>query len=233
MSCILHIETSTNVCSVAVSEDGQCIFSKEDLKGPNHAVSLGSFVDEALSFADSHAIPVDAVAVSSGPGSYTGLRIGLSEAKGLAFGLGVPLIAVPTLKILSVAVMFSRNVGPDDYFAPMIDARRMDVFAGVYDLALNEVVAPQPMTVTAESFADVLDSHRMFFVGNGADKVRELISHPNAEFVCGMRLNAVDMIALSEKAFREGDFADVAYVTPAYLKQFQATTPRKNVLINK
>ena len=95
------------------------------------------------------------------------------------------------------------------------------------------LVAPQPMTVTAESFADVLDSHRMFFVGNGADKVRELISHPNAEFVCGMRLNAVDMIALSEKAFREGDFADVAYVTPAYLKQFQATTPRKNVLINK
>ena len=233
MAAILNIETATDVCSVCLSVEGEMRWSDTDTKGRNHATVLGGMVSEALDYARQIETMPEAIAVSIGPGSYTGLRIGLSEAKGLAFGLGVPHIAVPTLKILSVAVMFSRNVGPDDYFAPMIDARRMDVFAGVYDLALNEVVAPQPMTVTAESFADVLDNHRMFFVGNGADKVRELISHPNAEFVCGMRLNAVDMIALSEKAFREGDFADVAYVTPAYLKQFQATTPRKNVLINK
>ena len=100
MSCILYIETSTEVCSVAVSQDGASIFSKEDFDGPSHAVTLGVFVDEALSFADSHAIPVDAVAVSCGPGSYTGLRIGVSMAKGICFGLGIPLIAVPTSKVL-------------------------------------------------------------------------------------------------------------------------------------
>ena len=110
MSCILHIETSTAVCSVAVSEDGQNIFVKEDLKGPSHAVSLGVFVDEALSFIDSHAIPLDAVAVSCGPGSYTGLRIGVSMAKGICYGRNVPLIGIPTLEVLSVPVLLYQTV---------------------------------------------------------------------------------------------------------------------------
>ena len=137
MSCILHIETSTAVCSVAVSEDGQNIFVKEDLKGPSHAVSLGVFVDEALSFIDSHAIPLDAVAVSCGPGSYTGLRIGVSMAKGICYGRNVPLIGIPTLEVLSVPVLLYHELPEDALLCPMIDARRMEVYAAIYDRALN------------------------------------------------------------------------------------------------
>ena len=125
MSCILHIETSTAVCSVAVSEDGQTIFVQEDMKGPSHAVSLGVFVDEALSFIDSHAIPLDAVAVSCGPGSYTGLRIGVSMAKGICYGRNVPLIGIPTLEVLCVPVLLYHELPEDAYLCPMIDARRM------------------------------------------------------------------------------------------------------------
>ena len=173
---------------------------------------------------------LDAVAVSIGPGSYTGLRIGLSEAKGLCFGLDIPLIGVNTLKLLSVAVMFSKNIGPDDYFVPMIDARRMEVFTAVYDLALNEVMPNQAMILDENSFVDLLESRKLHFMGNGADKASDLIKSQNAEFTLGIRPNAADMIALSEKAFRENDFLDLAYSTPNYIKKFHTTTPKKNVL---
>jgi tRNA threonylcarbamoyladenosine biosynthesis protein TsaB len=150
MSCILHIETSTAVCSVAVSEDGQNIFVKEDLKGPSHAVSLGVFVDEALSFIDSHAIPLDAVAVSCGPGSYTGLRIGVSMAKGICYGRNVPLIGIPTLEVLSVPVLLYHELPEDALLCPMIDARRMEVYAAIYDRVLN---------VKREISADIVDEN--------------------------------------------------------------------------
>ena len=134
MSCILNIETSTDVCSVAVSNDAECIFNKEDHSGPNHAVKLGVFVDEALSFIDSHAIPLDAVAVSSGPGSYTGLRIGVSMAKGICYGRKVKLISVPTLEILTVPVLLHHeHLEENALLCPMLDARRMEVYAQVFD----------------------------------------------------------------------------------------------------
>ena len=140
MSCILHIETSTSACSVAVSEDGQNVFKKEDLNGPSHAVSLGVFVDEALSFADSHSMPLDAVAVSCGPGSYTGLRIGVSMAKGICYGRNLPLIGLPTLKVQCVPVLLYHEELPEDaLLCPMIDARRMEVYAAVYARALQPV----------------------------------------------------------------------------------------------
>ena len=137
MSCILHIETSTEACSVAVSEDGLAVFSKEDLKGPSHAVQLGVFVDEALSFVDSHGMPLDAVAVSCGPGSYTGLRIGVSMAKGICYGRNLPLIGLPTLEVLCVPVLLHHDLPEDALLCPMIDARRMEVYAAVYDRALS------------------------------------------------------------------------------------------------
>ena len=130
MSCILHIETSTSACSVAVSEDGQNVFTKEDLNGPSHAVLLGVFIDEA----DSHAMPIDAVAVSCGPGSYTGLRIGVSMAKGVCYGRNIPLIGLPTLKVQCVPVLLYHDELPEDaLLCPMIDARRMEVYAAIYD----------------------------------------------------------------------------------------------------
>ena len=139
MSCILNIETSTDVCSVAVSRDGECLLNREDHCGPNHAVRLGTFVDEALAYIDSRSIPLDAVAVSCGPGSYTGLRIGVSMAKGVCYGRGAKLVAVPTLELMAVPVLLNHDLDDDTLLCPMLDARRMEVYAGVYDRALCEV----------------------------------------------------------------------------------------------
>ena len=140
MSCILHIETSTKVCSVAVTEDGAVLFEKVDKSGPSHAVQLGVFVDEAISYIDNHGIPFDAVAVSQGPGSYTGLRIGVSMAKGICYARGLKLIAVPTLELLCVPVLLYQEDLPEDaLLCPMIDARRMEVYAALYDLSLIHI----------------------------------------------------------------------------------------------
>ena len=152
MSCILFIETSTKVCSVAVSEDNHIIYHKEDFEGPNQARILAPMVKEALSFADSHAIPLNYVAVSEGPGSYTGLRIRCSTAKGLCYGRNVKLIAVPTLKILAVPLLLYReDIEDDALFCPMIDARRMEVYCAVYDRALREVMPVKAQVVEADT----------------------------------------------------------------------------------
>ena len=174
MSCILHIETSTTACSVAVSEDGQNIFRKEELKGPSHSTLLGVFVDEALSFADSHAIPLDAVAVSCGPGSYTGLRIGVSMAKGVCYGRNLKLIGLPTLEVMCVPVLLYHDDLPDDaLLCPMIDARRMEVYAAIYDRALHTVRPIGADIVDEHSYTDFLDRQPVFFFGDGADKCNE------------------------------------------------------------
>ncbi|MGN0280719.1 MAG: tRNA (adenosine(37)-N6)-threonylcarbamoyltransferase complex dimerization subunit type 1 TsaB [Prevotella sp.] len=228
MSCILHIETSTNVCSVAVSEDGQCIFSKEDFEGPNHAVTLGTYVDEALSFADSHAIPVDAVAVSCGPGSYTGLRIGVSMAKGVCYGHGIKLIAVPTLQLMCVPILLRETIKEEDaLLCPMLDARRMEVYAAIYDRALREVRAIQADIVDGETYRELLDEHPIYFFGNGAEKCMEAINHPNAHFIPDIHPLAKWMMPLAEKRMMNEQFEDVAYFVPFYLKDFVAKMPKK------
>ena len=172
MSCILHIETSTEACSVAVSEDGLAVFSKEDLKGPSHAVQLGVFVDEALSFVDSHGMPLDAVAVSCGPGSYTGLRIGVSMAKGICYGRNLPLIGLPTLEVLCVPVLLHHDLPEDALLCPMIDARRMEVYAAVYDRALGVKREIAADIVDEHSYLEFLNEHPVYFFGNGAAKCR-------------------------------------------------------------
>ena len=227
MSCILNIETSTDVCSVAVSQDGACIFSKEDHSGPNHAVKLGVFVDEALSFADSHAIPFDAVAVSCGPGSYTGLRIGVSMAKGICYGRNIKLISVPTLELLTVPVLLEHELEDDTLLCPMIDARRMEVYAGVYDRALREVRQVQADVVDADTYKEFLDKGKVCFFGNGACKCMEAIDNPNAVLIKGIEPLAKNMFPIAEKRIAEGRFEDVAYFVPFYLKDFVAKTPKK------
>ena len=162
MSCILNIETSTNVCSVAVSQDGLCVFKKADCSGPNHAVALGVFVDEALSYIDSRDMPLDAVAVSCGPGSYTGLRIGVSMAKGICYGRGVKLIAVPTLELLSVPVLLEHELEDGTLLCPMLDARRMEVYAGIYDRALREVRGVQADVVDGDTYKEFLELFKQF-----------------------------------------------------------------------
>lgn len=227
MSCILNIETSTNVCSVAVSQGGVCLFKRVDNSGPNHAVALGVFVDEALSFVDSRAIPLDAVAVSCGPGSYTGLRIGVSMAKGICYGRGLKLIAVPTLELMAVPVLLEHELDDDTLLCPMLDARRMEVYAGIYDRALHEVRPVQADVVDGDTYREYLDKGKVYFFGNGACKCLDTINHPNAVLVKGIEPLAEYMFPLAEKRMAEGRFEDVAYFVPFYLKDFVAKTPKK------
>ena len=228
MSCILNIDTSTNVCSVAVSQDGACIFDKEDHSGPNHAERLGAFVDEALSFIDNHAIPLDAVAVSCGPGSYTGLRIGVSMPKGICYSRDVKLLAVPTLELLCVPVLLREMVTDDDaLLCPMLDARRMEVYAQLFTRSLREVRPIQADVVDADTYREYLDKHPVYFFGNGAMKCKEVIDHPNAHFIEGIEALAKNMLPLAERRMAREEFEDVAYFVPFYLKDFVAKQPRK------
>ena len=223
MSCILHIETSTKACSVALSENGQLIFHKEDLDGPNHAVVCGVFVEEALAFANSHAIPVDAVAVSEGPGSYTGLRIGVSLAKGVCYGRDLPLLSVPTLKLMCVPVLLGKEELPEDaLLIPMIDARRMEVYSAVYDRALREVRPIEADIVDADTYMSYLEEHPVYFFGNGAMKCQSVIQHKNAHFIDGIVPLAKWMFPLAERSLHLGEKQDVAYFEPFYLKEFVA-----------
>lgn len=227
MSCILHIETSTEACSVAVSEDGLAVFSKEDLKGPSHAVQLGVFVDEALSFVDSHGMPLDAVAVSCGPGSYTGLRIGVSMAKGICYGRNLPLIGLPTLEVLCVPVLLHHDLPEDALLCPMIDARRMEVYAAVYDRALSVKREIAADIVDEHSYLEFLNEHPVYFFGNGAAKCRGQITHPNAHFIDDIRPLGKWMFPLAEKEMVRQNFKDVAYFEPFYLKEFVASKSKK------
>lgn len=228
MSCILNIETSTDVCSVAISDNGQVIFNKEDHSGPNHAVKLGVYVDEALSFIDAHGIPLEVVAVSCGPGSYTGLRIGVSMAKGICYGRDVKLISIPTLELMAVPVLLGEHPTEEDaLIVPMLDARRMEVYAKVMDRALKEVRPIQADIVDADTYKEYLDRGTVYFFGNGAEKCMEVINHPNARLVKGIEPLAKNMAPLAEKRFVEGKFEDVAYFVPFYLKDFVAKMPKK------
>ena len=227
MACILHIETSTAVCSVDVSEDSHCIYHEEDHSGPNHAERLGSMVDEALSFTDSHAIPFDAVAVSCGPGSYTGLRIGVSMAKGLCYGRDLKLIAVPTLELLAVPVLLREGLEDDALLCPMLDARRMEVYAAIYDRSLHVVRPVGADVVEADTYKEWLDAHPVYFFGNGAKKCMDIIRHPNAHYVDGIEPLARWMQPLAERRLLDGKTEDVAYFVPFYLKDFVALKPKK------
>ena len=232
MATILNIETSTEVCSVALTSEGQVLDHSENYEGQTHATMLSQYVQQALQYARTREVSIDAIAVSIGPGSYTGLRIGLSKAKGLAFGLSVPLIGVNTLQLLSVSTMFNHFIDEDKLlYVPMIDARRMEVYTAAYTPALEPVLEPQAMILDEHSFESLLDEgYTLVAMGNGSDKAREVLKHDHMRFIAGIKPVALEMMALAEKAFREQQFIDVAYSTPLYLKEFQATKPKNPIL---
>lgn len=232
MANILNIETSTDVCSVALTSEGQVLDHRENYDGQTHATLLSQYVQEMLQYARTRDITLDAIAVSIGPGSYTGLRIGLSEAKGLAFGLNVPLIGVNTLQLLVVSTMFNHFIDEEKVlYVPMIDARRMEVYTAAYNAALEPVLEPQAMILDEQSLADLnQQGYTLVLMGNGSDKAHQVLTRDGVRFVAGIKPVAVDMMALAEKSFREQRFIDVAYSTPLYLKEFQATKPKNPVL---
>ena len=241
MACILHIETSTALCSVAVSEDSHVIYHEEDRgddgrKGAS-AERLGTMVDEAMSFTDSHAIPFDAVAVSAGPGSYTGLRIGVSMAKGICYGRELKLIAVPTLELLCVPVLLREELPDDALLCPMLDARRMEVYAALYDRALKPIRQVQADVVDAQTYAPWLEQRPVYFFGNGAAKCMDVIRNSgsaqadprivaNAHLLEGIEPQARWMQPLAERRLLDGRTEDVAYYEPFYLKDFVAKQPK-------
>lgn len=228
MAVIVHIETTTRVCSAALSQDRQCICSRESTDGPSHGTLLGPYVSEMVSMADSHAIPIDAVAVSRGPGSYTGLRIGASTAKGLCYARNLKLIPVDTLQLLCVPLLLYRDDLPQDaLFCPMLDARRMEVYTAVYTRALTEVLPVQAKVVDSCSFRDQLAVGPVVFFGDGAAKCKDVVCHPNAIFVGGIVPLAKHMVPLAEMMFARGQTVDPATFEPFYLKNFVPTTPKK------
>lgn len=227
MCTLLTIETSTPVCSCTLSRDGEILMNKENYEGRSHASLLGLLVYEMMEYAREQHIRLDAIAVSSGPGSYTGLRIGVSEAKGLSYGLDIPLIAIPTAHIM--ASMMREKVDENVLLCPMIDARRMEVYATFFDRSLNVIRETSADIVEENSYNDLLEGRKIIFFGNGAEKCRPVITHPNALFLDDIHPLASGMIPLAEKAFTEKTFVDIAYFEPFYLKEFVATTPRNKV----
>jgi tRNA threonylcarbamoyladenosine biosynthesis protein TsaB len=226
---ILNIETSATVCSVATAKDGATVFEKTSIDGPSHAQLLGVFVDEALKDLRQQGIQLDAVAVSSGPGSYTGLRIGVSMAKGLCFGLNVPLLSIPTLDLLAS----SATCSSDALLCPMIDARRMEVYSAIYDAELHQVRSVEAEVVTSDTYKSYLERGKVYFFGDGAEKCKSVIHSDNAVFIDGIQPLARLMTPLSAYAYEANRFEDVAYFEPFYLKDFIATIPKNKVISRK
>jgi len=227
MKNLINIDSSTANCSVALAVNGALIFEKEERNSARHAALLGQFVAEAMAFAKSNAIKIEAVAVCGGPGSYTGLRIGVSEAKGLCFGLDVPLIAVSSLAVMTKQVI---DAGYEaDFFVPMLDARRMEVYTAVYDRQLRPLQEASAMILSEDSFSDYLSKGKVLFFGDGSVKCQSIMHASNAAFIADIYPHAAAMIPLSTEAFDAGRFEDTAYFVPFYLKEFVATIPKNKV----
>lgn len=228
MALILNIDTATTVCSVALVREGRVVGIKENNEGLNHSLLLGTYIDELLKAQDIDAGQLDAVAVSKGPGSYTGLRIGVSMAKGLCFGISKPLIAVDTLQALSRSV--SERLGGNALYCPMLDARRMEVYTALFDRENHPVMETKAVVIDEHSFADFLAREKIYFFGNGSGKIKHLLTSPNACYLENAETSAAHLAEIAEQKFRQKQFEDTAYFEPFYLKDFIATTPKNKVI---
>lgn len=230
MADIINIETSSKVCSVAISEDGRVVKEYKDTKSMNHAVSVAPFLEKCVNFLKESGKKAEAVAVSIGPGSYTGLRIGLSLAKGFAFAENIPLIGIDTLKILAAKAMFSYPEWEGtELVIPMVDARRMEVFTAVFNARLELVEPEHAEILTPESFKNFADEKKILFIGDGTEKFKNIYQGYNAVWIGPDMPLASDMAILSEMAFQKNDFLNLAYSVPNYIKDFEATVPRQKL----
>lgn len=240
MGWIVHIETATEVCSVAIAKDGVIPKGayKESKRKRSHAELVAIFTRELLQENNIQPKQLDAVAVSKGPGSYTGLRIGVSTAKGIAYTGEIPLIALNTLEIMTNGLIsrwqqekpkgleYDANI----WFCPMIDARRLEVYTAFFDATQHCRRNTSADIIDADSYQEILEERKLVFFGNGSIKCKEIIKHPNAYFVEGIYPHAGDMVKLANQYFQKKQFVDTAYFEPFYLKDFIATTPKNKVL---
>jgi tRNA threonylcarbamoyladenosine biosynthesis protein TsaB len=232
MYSILCIETATEICSVVVVTPSGVIALTENHQGNQHASFLTTLIDQALHEAGIALQQLDAIAVSKGPGSYTGLRVGVSTAKGLCYALEKPLIAIPTLQSLA-AVGYNtlqksgQTIPTDAMLLPMLDARRMEVYCAGYDINGNETRETEAKIIDETSFAEELQNGPVYFMGNGSDKCKGIITHTNAYFLNEVHCSAAGMQRYVCEAFEQKRFENVAYFEPYYLKDFVSTTPKK------
>lgn len=219
MAVILNLETASTNCSVSLARDGKLLALKEQNSASySHSEQLHLFIQEAMQQAGLSLDAFDAVSVSKGPGSYTGLRIGVSAAKGLCFALDIPLIAVPTLRALASQVQVSEGV-----LIPMLDARRMEVYSAVFSYRFEAIRETRAQIIGADSFSEYLEKGPVYLIGNGAVKCRELLQHPNIVFRDSLFPSAKELAALSYDLYRDARFEDAAYFEPYYLKDFIGT----------
>lgn len=232
---ILCLETATPTCSVALNEKGNTIALRE-CKGQNaHSEKITTFIKEVLEEVGLQVKQLDAVAVSKGPGSYTGLRIGVSTAKGVCYAADLPLLAIDTLHAMAygMATRLGEAIHPTDLLIPMIDARRMEVYHAVFDAQLNPVSETKALVVDEHSFDHLLDNHRLWLFGDGAAKLTLVFgNHPQIQIIDDLLPSAAFMAALAEQALQARDFVDVAYFEPFYLKDFVAGKPHVKGLEN-
>lgn len=227
---LLLLETSTEVCSVALSIDSELIAQREIQEHKAHARVISDFIKEVLSDASLSINDCDAVVVSEGPGSYTGLRVGVSVAKGICYGANLPLIAVSSLELIA-RLALEKSSEPEGYYtiAPMIDARRMEVYTALFDSKFNQLTKTEAHIITQDSFMESLSAGKVIFTGDGSEKAKSVITHPNAIFT-QTHASARGMIQPAMQKYKRSEFADTAYFKPFYLKDFIAGISKKSLL---
>ncbi len=227
MAIILSIETSTPTCSIAVHKGEELLAKFSINRAQSHSSILNPSIEAILKFCDLNLTDLSAVAISKGPGSYTGLRIGTSTAKGLCFSLGIPLIGINTLEALAKQVAGINITG--SRLCPMLDARRMEVYTMLLTPELKKVIDTHPLILDHESFNSQLDSHSILFFGNGSNKFQATIDHPNAHFINNILPDAQYIGEMASDRFENKEFEDLAYFEPFYLKEFRATKPKASI----
>lgn len=229
MATILSIETSTEVCSVCLSSSTQIIGIRETDISNSHSSMLAVFIDELMKEHNIEYNSIDAVAVSKGPGSYTGLRIGVSTAKAICYAQNIPLIGVNTLKALASGFLQDYTPGSESLLCPMIDARRMEVYAAIFDSKLNCIKKTKPEIITEESFVEYHKNKEMILFGTGAEKCKEVLVQDNIKIISDFKASSKHLISEAYSLYTQNKFEDIAYFEPFYLKEFMATTPKKKV----
>ena len=229
---ILALETSTTVCSVALLVGNEVISFRESMEANSHAASLTVFIDEVMKESGMPYNHLNAIAVSEGPGSYTGLRIGVSVGKGLAYSLSIPLIAVSTLQTMALSLIhnYLSTIPLNASLVPMIDARRMEVYSAIYNAQGSEIRKVEAQIIDELSFSEELAKGAMLFFGNGSDKCKPVLIHPNAHFPSDIVPHAKDMVWIAQEKFQKNEYVDLAYFEPFYLKDFMVSLPKNKVL---